>query len=294
MRLLLIHADSIEYRVKRKTKVAESIGDAAKSGRLEDALAAFIAVEDADDADEDYVVSGAVKAIAGDAEQLQTRKVMLYPYAHLSSSLGSPESAVRILDSVGDELDGQGFEVIRAPFGWYKAFTLSCKGHPLSELSRSIVPPGAADSGAPAGRARPAAAAGKVDESKALAAEDTAKSELFVLDNGKITPAEDYDYSSKPRLDAFYRYEESRARAVDRTPPHVELMRRLELVDYEPGSDAGNLRWYPKGRMVKGLLEESQGKCHGGRNAGDVRPRAPGAAKLPGPVPGPPIRNRFG
>jgi len=256
MRLLLIHADSIEYRVKRKTKVAESIGDAAKSGRLEDALAAFIAVEDADDADEDYVVSGAVKAIAGDAEQLQTRKVMLYPYAHLSSSLGSPESAVRILDSVGDELDGQGFEVIRAPFGWYKAFTLSCKGHPLSELSRSIVPPGAADSGAPAGRARPAAAAGKVDESKALAAEDTAKSELFVLDNGKITPAEDYDYSSKPRLDAFYRYEESRARAVDRTPPHVELMRRLELVDYEPGSDAGNLRWYPKGRMVKGLLEE--------------------------------------
>jgi threonyl-tRNA synthetase len=35
----------------------------------------------------------------------------------------------------------------------------------------------------------------------------------------------------------------------------VELMRRLELVDYEPGSDPGNMRYYPKGRLVKSLLE---------------------------------------
>jgi threonyl-tRNA synthetase len=32
-------------------------------------------------------------------------------------------------------------------------------------------------------------------------------------------------------------------------------MRRLELVDYEPGSDPGNMRYYPKGRLVKSLLE---------------------------------------
>ncbi|MBI4983483.1 hypothetical protein HZC32_02465, partial [Candidatus Woesearchaeota archaeon] len=29
-------------------------------------------------------------------------------------------------------------QVTRAPFGWYKAFNISCKGHPLSELSRSF------------------------------------------------------------------------------------------------------------------------------------------------------------
>ena len=33
-------------------------------------------------------------------------------------------------------------------------------------------------------------------------------------------------------------------------------MKRLELVDYEPGSDPGNLRWYPKGRLVKSLIEQ--------------------------------------
>jgi len=42
---------------------------------------------------------------------------------------------------------------------------------------------------------------------------------------------------------------------VDRVPPHVDLMRRLELVDYEPGSDPGNMRYYPKGRLIKSLLE---------------------------------------
>ena len=29
-------------------------------------------------------------------------------------------------------------EIKRSPFGWYKAFKLSCKGHPLSELAREI------------------------------------------------------------------------------------------------------------------------------------------------------------
>ncbi|HEX9261290.1 MAG TPA: threonine--tRNA ligase, partial [Candidatus Bathyarchaeia archaeon] len=38
--------------------------------------------------------------------------------------------------------------------------------------------------------------------------------------------------------------------------PHVPLMKRLEIADYEEGSDPGNLRWYPKGRLIKGLLEQ--------------------------------------
>jgi threonyl-tRNA synthetase len=39
-------------------------------------------------------------------------------------------------------------------------------------------------------------------------------------------------------------------------PPHVPLMQRLEIADYEAGSDPGNLRWYPKGRLIKSLLEQ--------------------------------------
>jgi len=40
------------------------------------------------------------------------------------------------------------------------------------------------------------------------------------------------------------------------TPPHISLLRKLELVDYEPASDVGHFRWYPKGAFIKNLLEE--------------------------------------
>ena len=39
-------------------------------------------------------------------------------------------------------------------------------------------------------------------------------------------------------------------------PAHIELMRRLELVDYEPASDVGHFRIYPKGALMKDLIED--------------------------------------
>ena len=66
---------------------------------------------------------------------------MIYPYAHLSSDLASPSSAVNILKEIVRVLaDSTSLEVRRAPFGYYKKFTVTCKGHPLSELSRHLVP----------------------------------------------------------------------------------------------------------------------------------------------------------
>lgn len=136
MRLLLIHADLIEYEVKKKTNYAEQIGEAQKHAKMEDALTAFIAVE-RDDADDITAISDrASDAIAEVAQQVDTYKIMLYPYAHLSSELSSPEVAIDVLKQVERSLTE--FEVMRAPFGWYKSFTIKCKGHPLSELSRSI------------------------------------------------------------------------------------------------------------------------------------------------------------
>lgn len=41
-----------------------------------------------------------------------------------------------------------------------------------------------------------------------------------------------------------------------RTPVSVELMRKLELVDYEPASDSGHFRFYPEGSMLLDLLAE--------------------------------------
>ena len=33
-------------------------------------------------------------------------------------------------------------------------------------------------------------------------------------------------------------------------------MKKLAIADYEPASDAGNMRYYPKGRLMKSLIEQ--------------------------------------
>jgi threonyl-tRNA synthetase len=40
------------------------------------------------------------------------------------------------------------------------------------------------------------------------------------------------------------------------TPPHVDIMKKRELVDYESASDIGHFRFYPKGALIKDLLED--------------------------------------
>jgi threonyl-tRNA synthetase len=49
-----------------------------------------------------------------------------------------------VLKGIEGSLKNEKLQVYRAPFGWYKAFNIRCKGHPLSELSRSIVAEGEA------------------------------------------------------------------------------------------------------------------------------------------------------
>ena len=217
--------------------MAEEIEDSAKIGRLEEALCAFIAVEKFDEDDPTAVIAEGAKQISDVAGQVHAARIMLYPYAHLSPNLSTPATAIKILKGMAETLSGN-YEVMRAPFGWYKAFTLSCKGHPLSELSRSI----------------------KLGEgevvSEALKSEAKAVSYWKVLDlDGNLIDTDKFDFKGHENLQKFTNYEISKARAVDKVPPHVELMRRLELVDYEPGSDPGNMRFYPKGRLVKSLLE---------------------------------------
>ena len=70
-----------------------------------------------------------------------------------------------------------------------------------------------------------------------------------------LTPVYQFDFSEIKSLEKLKNYETSKVRAVQQVPPHVNLMKRLGLVDYEPASDPGNMRFYPKGRMIKSLLE---------------------------------------
>ena len=232
MQLLLIHADFMEYEAKERTKVAEDIEDERKRRRVEEVLAVLVAVESGDD---DAVVEQAAQETLGVARTVHAKNILIYPYAHLSSNLAAPELSVNLLKALEERLKNYEFEVHRAPFGWYKAFTLRCKGHPLSELSRRI-------------RGR--------HESAALRAEERGESRFYIMDcDGTLHEPQSFDFLGLENLRKFYEYEAARSRVVDRMPPHVELMRRLEIADYEPSSDPGNLRFYPKGTLIKELIK---------------------------------------
>ena len=57
----------------------------------------------------------------------------------MSSKLASGDHALEFMKSAEKALK-KDYKITRAPFGWYKSFNISCKGHPLSELSREFGP----------------------------------------------------------------------------------------------------------------------------------------------------------
>ncbi len=137
MRFLSLHCDSIRFKpVKKALKEPEELDEKRKKGEeVKEALVILTAVESFDTLDlvGEYVAN--IQDIAG---QVKARKIVLYPYAHLSSDLGKPAMALKIFEKAHSLLEKEGYEVHRAPFGYYKEFELKCKGHPLAELSRSI------------------------------------------------------------------------------------------------------------------------------------------------------------
>ena len=65
----------------------------------------------------------------------------------------------------------------------------------------------------------------------------------------------DFDFSNHQKLEVLSKYESAKKRSVEEPPPHVSLMKKMAIADYEPASDPGNMRFYPNGRLIKSLME---------------------------------------
>lgn len=240
MRLLQLHSNFIEYKPIQK-EIAAAEEAEKKEMRLEEIVVLFTTVEEGDN---DSVARKAIDEVQSFLAKLGTNRIIIYPYAHLSTNLSKPTEALRIVKAMEAYAREKGIETFRAPFGWNKQFTISVKGHPLAEQSRAILP---------------SEAKGKKEEkvSEAVKAEEKMESFWYILQfDGKMIPVDEFDFKKHENLGKFAKYESSKVRASQQMPPHVVLMKRLEIADYEAGSDPGNIRWYPKGRLIKSLLEQ--------------------------------------
>ncbi|MEK0368764.1 MAG: threonine--tRNA ligase [Nitrosopumilus sp.] len=239
MRILQLHCDSIEYTpIKKEIKMAEDIEN-PQLQRLEEVVVAFVAIEDGDDSS---VAQNAISQIKNSMGKIGCKKLLLYPYAHLSSNLAKPSIAMTLLEEM--ENNASDIEVSHSPFGWTKSYKLQVKGHPLAESSKVITK----DS---------------TDSKDAEITSDALKSESkihsywkIMSPDGTMTNIADFDFSNHKNLEILAKYESAKQRSVEESPPHVALMKKMGIADYEPASDSGNMRFYPNGRLIKSLIEQ--------------------------------------
>ncbi|MEW6043612.1 MAG: threonine--tRNA ligase [Thermoproteota archaeon] len=235
MRILQLHCDSIEYTpTKKEIKSAEDIDPTTK--RIDEVVVAFIAIESGDDSD---VAKKAISEIKTSMGKIGCKKLLLYPYAHLSSNLASPTLAFNLLKEM--ESLASEFEVSRAPFGWTKSYNVKVKGHPLAESSK-VITKGDHEH--------------EEQTSEALKSESKIRSYWYIMTpDGIMHDIDKFNFAKHKKLEILSKYEAAKKRAVDEPPPHVKLMKKMAIADYEPASDSGNMRFYPNGRLIKSLLE---------------------------------------
>ena len=235
MRLLLIHADRFEYEAREKAvKEPEPLASSVKKGALEDGLVAFCTVEKTDEDATESVAANAARSIEEVLGWLKTKRVMVYPYAHLSTNLASRDPAIKILKGLEDNLAGRGYEVSRSPFGWYKSFTITCKGHPLSELSRTITP-----------------------QTQGKQTVTTLRTEYLVMDQeGNLHDPETFQF--KQGHEEFRSLVEKEALKKGLTggePHYLEYARRFGI-EWESYADVGQMRFGPEATLIMELLAE--------------------------------------
>lgn len=135
MRIITLHCDYIKFKpLKKAIKEPEELKDKEQK-EVKECLVVLTAVEKGDN---DKTVKDLLEAIKKTSSEVKTKKIVLYPYAHLSPNLAPANTALEYLTEAEHTLKGEGYEVVRAPFGYYKEFELKVKGHPLSELSKEF------------------------------------------------------------------------------------------------------------------------------------------------------------
>src|SRR5512141_2717166 len=200
MRILQLHSNFIVFKpIEKEINIAE---EAEKiENRVEEVVVLFTAIEEGDTSAMAQKAINDVRAFLG---KLKANRILIYPFAHLSSNLSQPSEALKTIKDMEVYAKEKGIETYRAQFGWNKQFTISIKGHPLAEQARSYAPlPVATEATAPC--------EGKKEEepvSAALKAEDTMKSYWHILQtDGSLVPIEEFKFKGHVNLQKFSQYE---------------------------------------------------------------------------------------
>jgi threonyl-tRNA synthetase len=227
MRILQLHSNFLEYKpISKEIRTAEEADK--QNVRIEEAVVMFTAVEKTDDEET------AKKAIADTKkylDQIKANRIIIYPYAHLSSELAQPEPALKVLKEMENSAKTLGIETYRAPFGWNKQFTISIKGHPLAEQARAYT---------------------KENLAKPEAKRPTIEKKYLILTvDGQTYEPENYEY--KPDEASFRLLVEKEALGKESQakgePEYIKHMKKFGI-DWEDMSDSGHMHYSPEATII--------------------------------------------
>ena len=255
MRLLQLHSDFVEYQpIAKEIREAEENVSSSKV-RFEDIVVTLVAIENGDD---ENLARIAVNEIEKHLATVKSKRLLIYPYAHLTSDLALPERALEVIMSIEKFARERFVDVHRAPFGWTKAFEIKVKGHPLAENYKIVTKQTSNIAPVVASSSDQIINSWETKVSSALREEEKLASIWYILEpDGKLSPIKEYKFNAgNQNLHALANYEMAKKRSTVEQPAHVRLMKRMGIADYEPASDVGNLRYYPKGKLMKSLIEQ--------------------------------------
>ncbi len=133
MKILQLDVDKIEYElIKPEIKGYEESKE--KKASIKDAIVLLTSVEKGDNT---TVVKQAISDAVKFADNVKRSKIVVYPFAHLSSDLEEPQKAKEILHEMLEEVKKTKLELFYAPFGWNKKLMIDIKGHPLAEQAKT-------------------------------------------------------------------------------------------------------------------------------------------------------------
>lgn len=133
MKVLVMYVDEFSYVPAQKN--LENAADVTEGATFNDAILAFIQVEQSDE--ENDVKSREKKLVnhlKWTARKNNCQKIILHSFAHLSDSKASVEFTKEIFDEAEKRLQNGGFETAQTPFGYFLDLNLKAPGHSLARI----------------------------------------------------------------------------------------------------------------------------------------------------------------
>ena len=126
MKLLMIYCNAFSFTPTIKT--LESFDDMVEKETFQNALVAFIHVEEIDETDMKKIETKMVKNIKWACKKNNTKNVVLHSFAHLAETKADPFFTKELFDRVETRMKNADYQCAQTAFGYFMDLDIKAPG----------------------------------------------------------------------------------------------------------------------------------------------------------------------